>query len=84
METRSMRSNCRSTVSIAHYTLSLLELNPEHHRQKLFIKATFRKLEYILLSTPSLHTLNLSASLDVGDQVSHPYKTRGKIKFPVS
>jgi hypothetical protein len=33
----------------------------------------------ILFSTLFLNTLNLCSSLSVRDQVSHPYKTRGKI-----
>jgi hypothetical protein len=33
----------------------------------------------ILLSTPFLNTLSLCFSLNVRDQVSHPYRTRGKI-----
>ena len=32
-----------------------------------------------LLSTPFLNTLSLRSSLNVSDQVSHPYKTIGKI-----
>ena len=35
----------------------------------------------ILLSTPFSLTLSLRASLNVSDQVSHPYKTIGKIIF---
>ena len=34
---------------------------------------------YILLSTLFSNTLNLRSSLSVSDQVSHPYKTTGKI-----
>jgi len=30
---------------------------------------------------PILNTLSLGSSLNVGDQVSHPYKTTGKIIF---
>ena len=35
----------------------------------------------ILLSTLLSNTLNLRSSLNVSDQVSHPYKTTGKIIF---
>jgi len=35
----------------------------------------------ILLSTLFLNTLSLRSSLSVSDQVSHPYKTTGKIIF---
>jgi len=35
----------------------------------------------ILLSTLFTNTLNLHSSLNVSDQVSHPYKTTGKIIF---
>jgi hypothetical protein len=35
----------------------------------------------ILLSTLFSNTISLSSSLNVGDQVSHPYKTRAKIMF---
>ena len=36
----------------------------------------------ILLSTLFSNTLSLRSSLNVSDQVSHPYKTRDKIIFP--
>jgi hypothetical protein len=36
---------------------------------------------HILLSTLLSKTLSLCSSLKVRDQVSHPYKTRGKIIF---
>jgi hypothetical protein len=36
---------------------------------------------HILLSILFANTLNLCSSLNVGDQVSHPYKTVGKIKM---
>ena len=36
----------------------------------------------ILLSTLFLNTFSLHSSLSVSDQVSHPYKTTGKIIFP--
>jgi len=37
---------------------------------------------YILLSTLFSNTLSLRSSLNVSDQVSHPYKTKGKIAVP--
>jgi hypothetical protein len=39
------------------------------------------KKMYILLSTLFSNTLSLRSSLNVSDQVSHPYKTRGKTIF---
>ena len=38
----------------------------------------------ILLRTNFLNTLSLSSSLNVGDQVSHPYKTQAKLQFCMS
>jgi hypothetical protein len=40
------------------------------------------KCPSILLSTLLPNTLNLCSSLNVRDQVSHPYKTTGKIINP--
>ena len=38
-----------------------------------------RPSETLIFSTSTLLSLSLHSSLDVSDQVSHPYKTTGKI-----
>jgi hypothetical protein len=80
-----MRATCPAhLILLALITLTILgeEYKPCSSSICSFLQppvTSFLFGQNILLSTLFLNTLNLCSSLEVRDQVSHPYKTTGKI-----